>query len=171
MNKNHWVYTSVRIFYRIPLSFSYNHHIYPLEVTFCGSNRPWSNWSEFQGSTVKFIRKTSSKGNNINTDLIEYVLKIVVKERVRKNLNMLIILLKLSKPYICLFQRHYQIHITIQDHELIAIELIYQHIPVQTKMYFLMKLFVHMTIQHHIYCVGFYTRKKQKIIIICLQMI
>ena len=59
-------------------------------------------------------------------------------------------LLTISRLYLCLSQTYYQIHTTIQDHKLIVIQLMYQHLLVQTNMHFLMRLFIHMTVQHHI---------------------
>ena len=96
--------------------------------------RAWYNWSQF----IKIERynskwKTASKGININTDLIEYVPKTLVKKGVRKNPNMLIILSTVFRFYLCQSQTHYQIHTTIQDHKFIVLKIMYQHILVQTK--------------------------------------
>ena len=76
----------------------------------------------------------ASKGSNINTDLVEYVPKTVVKKEVIKKLNMLILLLTVSSIYLFLSQIKYQIHTTLQYHQLIVTELIYQHLLVQTNM-------------------------------------
>ena len=58
-----------------------------MEVTYHGSNRLWSNSSQVKGRKVKFKRKTASKDGSINTGLIEYVSKKLVKNKEETPLN------------------------------------------------------------------------------------
>ena len=88
---------------------------------------------KLKGDKFNSKDKLASKGSKINTDLIEYVPKTLVKKGVRKNPNMLIILSTVFRFYLCQSQTHYQIHTTIQDHKFIVLKIMYQHILVQTK--------------------------------------
>ena len=63
---------------------------------------------------------------------------------------MLILLLTVFSLYLCLSQIKYQIQTTTQYYQLIFIEIIYQHLLVQTNMQFLMKIVIHITAQHYI---------------------
>ena len=54
--------------------------MYPPEVTYHGSNRPWSNQLQFKGENVQLKIKTASKSIKINNYLIGYVTKILVKK-------------------------------------------------------------------------------------------
>ena len=63
---------------------------------------------------------------------------------------MLILVLAVFSLYLFQPQTSYKIHTTIQEHKLIALKLIYQHLIVQTNIYFLMKLVIHMTIKHNL---------------------
>ena len=57
-------------------------------------------------------------------------------------------LLTVSRLFSGLSQSHHQIHTKIQHHQLI-LQKNHQHLIVHTKMPFLIKRFIHMTIQHH----------------------
>ena len=63
---------------------------------------------------------------------------------------MLIMLSIVFRLYLCQSLIQHQIHTTIKDHKFIFLQLIYQNILVLTKMMFLIKLFICMTVQHHI---------------------
>ena len=63
---------------------------------------------------------------------------------------MLILLFTVSRIFLWMTQRQYPIKTTIEDHKYIFTKLINQNILVQTEMLFLIKLFIHMTVQHHI---------------------
>ena len=72
---------------------------------------------------------------------------------------MLILLLTVFSLYLFLSKIKYQIHTTLQYHQLIVTELIYQHLLVQTNIQFLMKMVIHMTTQHYIPQIGLFFKE------------
>ena len=82
---------------------------------------------KLKGDKCNPKEKPASKVSNINTDLIEYVPKTLVKKELIKNLNMSILLSTVFRIYLCQSQTQYQIHTTIKDHKLIVLQQIHQH--------------------------------------------
>ena len=74
--------------------------------------------------------KLDSIVSKINTDLIEYVPKTLVKKEVRKTPNMLLLFSTVFSLYLFQPKTQYQIHTTMKDHKLIVFPLIYQNILV-----------------------------------------
>ena len=89
---------------------------------------------KLKGEIFNSKDKTDSKVIKINTELLGYIPNTLVEKLVRKAPNMLILLLTVFSLYLCQPHIHYQIHITIQDHTLIILKPIYQHLLVQTNM-------------------------------------
>ena len=105
---------------------------------------------KYKGDMWYSADKKDSKVSNINTDLIEYVPKILVKKEVINISNILILLLKLPSLFLFLGQRRYPIHTKIQYHQHLFAKLIYQHLILHAKMLFLIKSVIYITVQHHI---------------------
>ena len=89
-----------------------------------------------------------------------------MKKEVRKNPNTLILLSTVFILYLFQSLTQYQIHTTIKEHKLILLKLIYQHLIVQTKLLFEIKLVFHMTVQHHIPRINIFQGSKSRIGII-----
>ena len=68
----------------------------------------------------------------------------------------MILLSTLFIPYLCQSQTKYQIHTKIKYHKFIFLQIIHQHLLVQTNMLFLIKLVIHTTIKHHIPYIQFF---------------
>ena len=105
---------------------------------------------KLKGGKWNSKEKPAYKGINNNTDLIEYVPIKIVKKEVRKKQNILIMLSIVFILNLFQSQMQYKIKIIIKNQKLIALQRIYQNILVQTKMLFLIKSVIHITLQHHI---------------------
>ena len=93
--------------------------------------------------------KTASKYSKINTYLIEYFPKTLAKREVKETKHVDIISTVFSL-FLCQSQTQYQTLTTIKYNKLIVLQLIYQHLLIQTNILFLMKLVIRMTVQNHI---------------------
>ena len=94
--------------------------------------------------------KTYSKGIKTNNYLIWYFQRQLWKKKKEKDSDTLILLLTVYSLSLCQSQIQYQIHTIIQDHKLVVLKLIYQHLLLQTNFCLLMKEVIHITVQHNI---------------------
>ena len=74
-----------------------------------------------------------------------------MKTLLRKILNMLIMLLTVSIILLYISQINYIIPVTIQDHQYIFAKILHQRPIVHTRILFLIKLVIHMTVRHELF--------------------